>query len=205
MSLFEIIAVLITLTALLSYINERLLRLPTPIGVTLGGLITSVALVALAEAGLGVEIVAEQTLARIDFDTLVMQGLLSFLLFAGSLHVILNELLYQRWAILILATFGVVLSTLLIGVGMWGVFGMLGLGVPLLYALLFGALISPTDPVAVLALLKRAGTPKELETLITGESLFNDGVGVVVFTIIAGLAVGGAEASASEAGILFLE
>ncbi len=205
MSLFEIIAVLITLTALLSYLNERLLRLPTPIGVTLGGLITSVALVALAETGLGVEIVAEQTLARIDFDTLVMQGLLSFLLFAGSLHVNLNELLYQRWAILILATFGVVLSTLLIGVGMWGVFGTLGLGVPLLYALLFGALISPTDPVAVLALLKRAGTPKELEALITGESLFNDGVGVVVFTIIAGLAVGGAEASASEAGILFLE
>lgn len=205
MTLFDIIAVLITLTALLSYVNARTARLPTPIGVTLGGLITSLLLLGLGWAGFGIDLLAERTLARIDFDALLMQGLLSFFLFAGSLHINLNDLLKEKWTIGVMAVFGTLFSTVLVGVAMRWMFGLLGLSVPLPYALLFGALISPTDPVAVLALLRRAGTPLSLETLIVGESLFNDGVGVVVFTILAGLIASGGEVSTLEAGRLFAE
>ena len=160
MNLFEIIAVLITLTAVLGYLNERFIGLPTPIGVTLGGLVTSVVLVVLGQLGLGVEGWAGTLLTRVSFDVLLMQGLLSFLLFAGALHINLNELLEHKWAILVLATLGVIVSTFLVGTAMYGVVNALGLRLPYTYALLFGALISPTDPIAVLSLLKRAGTPK---------------------------------------------
>lgn len=118
---------------------------------------------------------------------------LSFLLFAGALHVDLNDLARQKWVIAILATASVVGATFLIGGGAWLLFRLLGLEVPLIYCLLFGALISPTDPIAVLGVLRSAGAPEPLETKITGESLFNDGVAVVVFLVIAGIAIDGQE------------
>jgi len=130
---------------------------------------------------------------------------LSFLLFAGALHVNLNDLAKQKWAIVSLATLGVLLSTFIIGGLSWLVLNWLGIGLPLIYCLLFGALISPTDPIAVLGILKTAHAPKSLEIKIAGESLFNDGVAVVVFIVLFGIATGGEEINAAHIGLLFLE
>lgn len=205
MTLFEIFALLITLTALLGYLNERFVKLPTTIGVTLGGLVLSLALVGLNSFGYDAAGWAERVLTEVDFDSLLMGGLLSFLLFAGALHINVNELLQERWTILILATVGIVVSTFLIGTAVFWMLALLGIPIPYIYALLFGAVVSPTDPIAVLGLLKRANAPKSLEVLISGESLFNDGVGVVVFAIILSIAAGGGEIAAAEVGVLFLE
>lgn len=205
MTLFEVIAVLITLTAVLGYVNERFIGLPTTIGVTLGGLVLSLVLIVLGNFGFGGEGWAERLLDEVQFDALLMQGLLSFLLFAGALHVNLNELLQHKWTILILATIGITISTFLIGTAVYAVAGVLGVPLSYPYALLFGALISPTDPIAVLGLLKSANAPKVIEVLISGESLFNDGVGVVVFTIILAIATGEHGFEAAEVVKLFAE
>jgi CPA1 family monovalent cation:H+ antiporter len=133
-----------------------------------------------------------------------MEGMLSFLLFAGALHVNLEDLLGRKWSILSLATLGVILSTLMVGTAIWGVVRLIGLHIPYVYALLFGALISPTDPIAVLSILRTAKPPRSLQVMITGESLFNDGVGVVVFIMIMGFLTGGPHVSISGAAELFL-
>jgi CPA1 family monovalent cation:H+ antiporter len=204
MSLFTIFAVLISFTALLSYFNERVLRLPPTIGVMAAALSCSLLLSLGGRLGLGVEGWAESLLLRIDFSEVLMHGMLSFLLFAGALHVDLGDLLERRWSIFSLATVGVALSTLLLGVIIHYAVKIFGLELPFGYALLFGALISPTDPIAVLGILRKANAPKRLEATIIGESLFNDGVGVVVFTLILGVVAGGHEISAFEVGELFL-
>lgn len=204
MDLFAISALLITFTAVLGWINERYLQLPTAIGVTIGGLITSLVLIGGTKLGLGGEHWATTVLTRINFDQLLMHGMLSFLLFAGALHINLNDLWVHRGPILTLATLGVLISTAIVGVSIFLLLGALGLHLPLVHALLFGALISPTDPVAVLAILKRAQTPKSLEVQISGESLFNDGVGVVVFTAILDLALGGHGVTAGTVALHFL-
>jgi CPA1 family monovalent cation:H+ antiporter len=133
-----------------------------------------------------------------------MDGMLSFLLFAGALHVDWSEMRRGRWPILVLSTVGVLLSTVMVGGGFWLLTGALGLGVPLLWCFLFGALISPTDPVAVMGVLKRAAVPPTLQATVAGESLFNDGVGVVVFTILLTAATGAEAFSLGEAGRAFL-
>jgi CPA1 family monovalent cation:H+ antiporter len=204
MSLFAIFAVLITITALLSYLNARVLRLPPTIGVMAAALTCSLLLALAGRLGLGVDRWAEAMLERVDFGDVLMDGMLSFLLFAGALHVNLGDLVERKWSILSLATFGVVLSTVLVGTGIYLLLPLFGLGLPYGYALLFGALISPTDPIAVLGILRKANAPRRLEATIIGESLFNDGVGVVVFTLIAGFVAGGHEVSATAAGGLFL-
>lgn len=142
---------------------------------------------------------------RVDFNAVLMQGMLSFLLFAGALHVDLADLLDRKWAILSLATVGVVLSTFMIGFVVFQLFRLFGAEMPFIYALLFGALISPTDPIAVLGVLKSARAPKKLEITIIGESLFNDGVGVVVFAVILGVATGGHEITGTGVLLLFVE
>ena len=145
-------------------------------------------------------------LIEIDFSDVLMHGMLSFLLFAGAMHVDLNRLAEQKWVVGVMATFGVVTSTFLVGGAMWWVFGALGLQISLIYCLIFGALISPTDPVAVLGILKTANAPESLEAKIAGESLFNDGVGVVVFIILVSIAVGtgdGGNLDALDIVILF--
>ncbi|AEB11032.1 cation:proton antiporter [Marinithermus hydrothermalis] len=202
---FEALAVLLTLTAAFAYLNERWVRLPTPVGVMLGAMLTSLGLVLLG--GPTVRAWAAPLLARLEFSDLLLQGLLSFLLFAGALHVNLEDLLRRKWAILTLATLSVLTSTFLVGTLIHAALGWVGLELPYGYALLFGALISPTDPIAVLGILRKAGVPKPLEALITGESLFNDGVGIVVFRVLLGLALanGASETSLAEAGLLFLE
>ena len=204
MRLFDIIAILISLSAVFSWLNYRFLKLPTVIGLMLIALLMSLTLQLPLPLFDGLEVEAAEMLASVDFDETLLHGMLSFLLFAGALHVNLNDLAKQRWVIGILATFGVVGATFLIGGGAYYLFGWLKLDVPLIYCLLFGALISPTDPIAVLGILKSAGAPKTLETKITGESLFNDGVAVVVFLVLADIAVGETEVSAASGATLFL-
>ena len=167
-TVFEITAILLTVTALFGYINERFVKLPTPIGVTAAGLISSLLIVLMGPL---VAPLVETFLLNLNFNALVLEGMLSFLLFAGSLTVSLDEINRRKWSILILATLGVTLSTFIVGGLVYGSSLLLGLDLPFIYALLFGALISPTDPIAVLAILKRLGAPQDIETLITGRKL----------------------------------
>lgn len=184
MGLFEIIAILLTLSAFFSFINYLFLRLPNTIGVMLIGLLFSLLLFAISRFAPGSKQWAVAMLLQIDFDETLLHGMLSFLLFAGALHVNINDLRQQYRIILGLATAGVVMSTLIVGSLSWGVLNLLGFNISYIYCLLFGALISPTDPIAVLGILKKADVPKSLEIKIVGESLFNDGVGVVIFLIL---------------------
>ena len=198
MALLDTVAVLVTLAALLSYVNHRWVRLPTAVGLLGIALLLSLAVVAAGRLGMAaVTGAAAAFIAGIDFHGTLMQGMLSVLLFAGALHVDLGELSRQKGIVAVLATLGVVATTFLVGAAAWWVFGLLGLAVPFVYCLVFGALIAPTDPIAVLGVLKQAGVPRSVEIKITGESLFNDGIGVVVFLVLAGLAAeGGAPAPA---------
>jgi CPA1 family monovalent cation:H+ antiporter len=191
MGLLEIAATLIVVTALFSYVNFRWLRLPTTIGVMLIALVVSLVLIGLGLLGLGTEALADEVLGAIDFDRTLLHGMLGFLLFAGALHINLEDLARQKRVIGILATVGVVLSTAIVGGLIWLVLQGLGIGLPFLYCLLFGALISPTDPIAVLGIMKSVGAPKTVETKISGESLFNDGVGVVLFLLLLDVAQAG--------------
>ncbi|MEM1294853.1 MAG: sodium:proton antiporter [Verrucomicrobiota bacterium] len=188
MEIFELIALLLTVTAVFGYVNARVNRFPTTIGVMLFALLFSVALILLGSIFPSVRESATNIVAQVDFNEALMQTMLCFLLFAGALHVNLDDLRQQRRVIGIMASVGVVLSTAIIGTGTWFLLGAFGIEVRYIEALLFGALISPTDPVAVLGILKKVGVKKTLETKITGESLFNDGIGVVVFLAILGIA-----------------
>ncbi len=204
--MLELAAIFISLTALLAYVNYRFIGLPPTIGVMATALLFSLLLHGLAMLGLPLlEQRIEALVARIDFNHLLMDGMLSFLLFAGALHINLADLRARRWAIGLLATVGVLFSTTVIGLGSWWIFGLFGLQPPLIICLLFGALISPTDPIAVLGIMRSAGAPKALETTIVGESLFNDGVAVVVFTVLLGVLARGEAPGAGEALWLFVD
>lgn len=181
--------VLLVGTALLAWFNERFLRIPTTVGVTLAAALTSVLLM-VADAlgpGIGLRDTVQGLLETLDFTDFVLNGILSILLFAGALSLDARQLLRQWASVLTLATFGTLISITLVGIGSWAVFAAVGVGMPIAWALLFGAAISPTDPVAILDLLKRARVPERLRTLIAGESLFNDGIGVVVFVVLGGV------------------
>ena len=191
MEFLDLAAILLVLAAVFGYLNLKFLKLPTTIGIMLIGLLSSMVLLMLRDALPLIPEAADRFVESIDFNKTLMEGMLSFLLFAGALHVNLGNLLDQKRLIAIMASFGVVLSTFLIGGAAWLLFPLFGFEVPFLWCLVFGALISPTDPVAVLSILKTAGAPKSLETKITGESLFNDGVGVVVYLAVLGMALGG--------------
>ena len=183
--IIDIAAALISVSALFAYINHRFIGLPTTIGVMIVAMLASLLVYLLSTFGLSdFQNRAAQMLGGIDFNQTLLNGMLSFLLFAGALHVSLTDLNKQRWIILSLATFGVVISTFLVATAAYYLLAFLSCHLPYQYCLLFGALISPTDPIAVLATVKRLGVSKELETTIAGESLFNDGVGVVVFIVL---------------------
>lgn len=190
MSVFDIAAVLIAVAAVSGYINHRLLHLPPTSGTLLIALSSSLIVIVLERLLPSLQLQAdiERFLRQIDFNQTLMHGLLCFLLFAGALHVDLGGLLDHRWTIAALSTVGVALSVAVVGTLTWLVLDMLGLHQPLLVCLTFGALISPTDPVAVMGLLKELHAPASLESQIAGESLFNDGVGVVVFLGLASMA-----------------
>ena len=192
-SIFNLVALLVTLAAVFGYLNHRWLRLPHTIGLVIIALAVSV-VVLVADAAvpaLALGATVRGLLTDIDFEDTLMKALLSFLLFAGALHVDLEALLNRRWAIATLATVGIVTSTGIVAGLMFVGFDALGLAVPFPYCLVFGALISPTDPVAVMSILKEVKVPETLEAKIAGESLFNDGVGVVLFTVLVAMASGG--------------
>ena len=206
MEMLDLAALLLTLAAIFSYINFRFLKLPTTIGIMLIAMLISISLVVLGHCGFeGIQNKATVVLEGIDFNKALMHGMLSFLLFSGALHVNLEDLDQHKWIISILATFGVVMSTFIVGSIAWIVFWLIGLKLPFIYCLLFGSLIAPTDPIAVIGILKKAGVPKSLETKITGESLFNDGVAVVVFLVIMGIVTGGHDVTAGHIMLLFVE
>lgn len=206
MNLFNIIAILLTLSAAFGYLNHRFIRLPKTIGAMLISMTVSLGVVLLGHySNLGSEVAQQwqELVHSISFDKTLLVGMLGFLLFAGALPVDIEDLLRQKWEITLLATVGTALSTILIGSAAFVMAGLLDLPIDFLHCLLFGALISPTDPVAVLGIMRRAGVPKDLETLISGESLFNDGVGVVLFITLLGIAEGEAAVSAGSALALF--
>jgi CPA1 family monovalent cation:H+ antiporter len=205
MKLFNILAILVTLSASFSYINHRFIRLPTTIGLMVIALLVSLGLIALPPLGFGLKEDARLLLASVDFDETLLHGMLSFLLFAGALHVNLADLARQKYIIGILATAGVIGSTFIMGFTSWWVLGVLNINLPFIYCLLFGALISPTDPIAVMGILKKAGVPESLVTKITGESLFNDGVAVVVFLVLLEVATGSHEVTAASVAGLFIK
>lgn len=203
-SLFTVATVVITLAALFGYINHRWLKLPHTIGLVIIALLASLGVIAVDAAwpALGLHEAVRGMVGQIDFYDVLMKGMLSFLLFAGALHVNLGDLLSRKWAIGSMATVGVVFSTFFVGLALFGIVSLLGLPVPLLYCLVFGALIAPTDPVAVLGILKTVKVPASLQAKISGESLFNDGVGVVVFTIMVAIAAGGGAHGEASLGVL---
>jgi CPA1 family monovalent cation:H+ antiporter len=202
--LSDFVAVLLVLAAGFSYLNHRLLRLPTTVGLMAGTLLASLAVVACGLIFPAVEQQAAAFVRQIDFNQAVLQGMLGFLLFAGALHIDLSDLARQRMTVTVLATVGVALSTVLVGGLTWFLLVLMGVPVSLIYCLLFGALISPTDPIAVLALLKQLQAPKSLEVTIAGESLFNDGIGVVLFLGLWEVATGGHGFDPGRLAALFL-
>ena len=208
-SLFTAIGAVITLAAVFGYLNHRFLRLPPTIGVVVIALVASLGTIGIDAVvpSLGIGGAVRTAILGIDFHEVLMKGMLSFLLFAGALHVNLGDLLSRKWAIGSIATVGVVLSTFLVGFAVYGVTQALGLPLALIYCLVFGALIAPTDPIAVLGILKTVKVPASLQAKIAGESLFNDGVGIVVFIIVTAIAVGsahGGSITALDVVILFV-
>jgi len=199
--MLDIAAACLVVTALLAYLNHRFVHLPTTIGVMVIALGLSLVIVALDIVGVShaLRTYEESLLRSIDFSDVLMQGMLSLLLFAGALHVDLSELKALRWPVASLALIGTLVSTFIVGYGLWVALPWVGLELALIYCLLFGALISPTDPIAVMGIVKSAGAPKNLEHVIAGESLFNDGVGIVIFTLLLGMLVSGSEPSVGSA------
>ena len=190
MSFFDIAGILVALAAAFAFINHKLLKLPTTVGLMLLAMLHAVALLVIdwIVPGAGALTAAETLIGSIDFDQTLMQGMLGYLLFAGALHVNLNDLKQQTAVIALLATIGVLATTFIVGGLTYVTTGWLGIEVRFIYCLIFGSIVAPTDPIAVLGIVKSLGAPKSLETKIAGESLFNDGVGVVVFIALLGIA-----------------
>lgn len=202
---FEIAALLVVASALLGWFNHHFVRLPHVIGLTVMGALAAITLM-VANAfipGITLDDWVADTLRQLNFTDTLLQGMLSFLLFAGALHVDLARLKVAWLPVLLLSTVGVIISTVLVGLAMWGVGTLLALPIVPIWYFVFGALIAPTDPVSVLGVLKEENVPQSLQSAVAGESLFNDGVGIVVFIILLGAAVTGADFSIAEGARLF--
>jgi monovalent cation:H+ antiporter, CPA1 family len=205
MDTVKLISIIISLSAVLAYLNIRFLKLPSTIGLMVLSLVLSTILILVASA-VSLDDFLKDTLAKINFSGFLLDFMLGFLLFAGALHTNIDKLRKSRGPILTFATIGTLISTFLVGGALYLLLPLLDYRVEFIYCLLFGALISPTDPIAVLSILKKAGISESIEAKITGESLFNDGVGVVVFlTLITIARQGIGETDASDIAILLLE
>ena len=193
LTIFQISSLLVLLAAFFGYLNEKYLRLPSTIGIILIALFSSFAVIAIDLLIPSLELAPRfrTFIYKIDFNKTLMEVMLGLLLFAGALHVDVESLVKRRWAISLMATFGIVFSTFFIGVIFYFFSGLLDFTVPFVWCLIFGALISPTDPVAVLGIFKSVEIPSTLKAMISGESLFNDGVGVVVFTVLVAISTAG--------------
>ncbi len=205
-SIFDLAAMLLTLSALFGWLNRRFLRMPHSIGLLVMGLLASLALVLVDVAFPAQHLYQDLTrvLDQVDFTGVVMNGMLAFLLFAGAMNLDLRALRERAMAVATLALLGTVISTALVGGAFWAAGQALGTPVPLAWALVFGALISPTDPVAVLATLKNVEVPEALEVEMQGEALFNDGIGIVLFTVLVAFAAGKGGEATSAGGVATL-
>lgn len=204
MTILQLASILIALAGIIGALNYFLLRLPSAIGVMLIALLASLAILLIDAAfpGLGMAAAGRGFISEVEFGATLLEGMLGLLLFAGALHVKLEDLKEQAWAIALMATLGIAVSAAVVAFGFSWI-----MGVPIIIALVFGALISPTDPVAVLGLMKKLNLPKSIETKVVGESLFNDGIGYVVFLVIVAIAFGGHGESPgfASAATLFLQ
>lgn len=191
MELYYSFSILIVLATIFEYINHKLLKLPSTIGIMVIAICVSIVLVLFGDTLMPKTLDhLQDVLGSFDFTEVLMGAMLNFLLFAGGIHINIKDLKQQFGPVLMFSTVGVIISTFAVGLGAYYLLPLVGVNIPLIYCLVFGALISPTDPVAVLSILKRANVTKSLETKVAGESLFNDGMAVVVFTVILQLAIG---------------
>ena len=191
MELYYSFSVLIVLASVFAYLNHRILKLPSAIGIMVIAIVVSVTLVASGDNFLPKTTThLTDLINNFDFTEVLMGAMLNFLLFAGGIHINIKDLREQFGPVLIFSTVGVIISTFAVGFGTYYLLPFVGISMPFIYCLVFGALISPTDPVAVLSILKQANVSKSLETKVAGESLFNDGMAVVVFTVVLQLAIG---------------
>ncbi len=204
MSLFTVFAIVITFTAIFSYLNEIYIKLPGTIGIMLASLISSIIFLVLGSIGFGHTRWATDLIVAADFNHLFMNGMLSFLLFAAASRVDVGKLKEFAWTIAYLATVGIVISSLFIGFSMYWIVSQFGVDLPILYAILFGAIISPIDAVVVIKIIKRVDAGNTMETIITGEALFNDAAAVVLFVLLLGLASGTTSMTTMAIGEFFL-
>lgn len=201
MELYYSFAILIVIATIFSYINNQYLKLPATIGVMVIAMITSLGIVLIGDYFHKFPLSQLASIIQsIDFSEILMGGMLNFLLFAGAIHINLQDLKEQKLPIIVFSSLSVILSTLVVGFALYYILNFalpiadIHIEIPLVYCLLFGALISPTDPIAVLAILKEAKVSKAVETKVAGESLFNDGVAVVVFAVILSMTANGGSA-----------
>lgn len=206
MATYQIISIVILLAAIFAYVNDRWIKWPPTIGIMVLALLSSILIIILGNVIPSFAASVHELVYSIDFGQVLLKIMLSFLLFAGAIHIDADKLKKELWPVMILATIGIFISTFLVSIMSYYLFQVFNVPVPYIHCLLFGALISPTDPIAVMAILKKAGIPKSLELKITGESLFNDGVGVVVFlTILEVASNGDARFSIPGTILLFLK
>lgn len=199
-------SVVVTLAALIGYLNVRFLKIPTTIAISAGSLLLSLLLLILGEFGFrNIELQAIHFLSVINFHDLLIDGMLSFMLFAGALNIKSYYLKQCKWEITMLALVGTIVSAFFVGFCIHYLLRLIDINIPLLYAFLFGALISPTDPIAVLSIFKELNAPKRLDVTVAGESLFNDGVGIVLFLTISELIFSGKETTIQSVSLLFLQ
>lgn len=203
--MYQAFIILLALATLLTFINYRYLKFPLTIGLMIQGLSISIIMIGIRHFFPFNFTIIPDLVEKIDFQDFLMNGILSFLLFAGSIHIDIKNLNKERVPVLVFAIIGTLISTIIIGTLSFYIFGLLGLSIPFLYCLLFGALISPTDPIAVLAIFKNYNVRKDISTTVEGESLLNDGIGIVIFITVLHLIKGGMESfSYTETLLLFL-
>lgn len=206
MSIYTIASIILTLAVAATYLNERFIKMPTTIAIMTSSIILSLLLIVFGRyQHFGVGQIITKQISQLDFHALLIDGMLSFLLFAGSLHVDLATLKRHKWEIGVLAMLGTIASTFLVGILIYFILPLISLHLDFIYCLLFGALISPTDPIAVLATFKELNAPKQLDVKVAGESLFNDGVGIVMFLSLYQLAFSETPLTWQDVSLLFLQ
>lgn len=204
MELFHLLSILIVISAGFSYLNFRFLKLPAVIGLMLVSLVFSLMILLAGNFFPSVKVLIAGSLNKLNFSELLLEGMLSFMLFAGAIQIRFEDLKNEKISILLFSTTSVILSTIIVGISSFYLLNLFGIRVSIIHSMLFGALISPTDPISVLSILRRAGISKSLETKIAGESLFNDGVAVVVFITIMKMAQSGADINFMNVATLFV-
>ncbi len=206
MSVYNTLCLLAAVAMLIAFFNSKIGKIQTTIAITAGSMILSVSILVAGKNGwFSLEEIATQTMTKIDFEDFLLHGVLGFLLFAGGLGIKLQNLKDQKWEITVLALGATLFSTFFIGFALWAICQLIGIHLNLIYCLLFGSLISPTDPIAVLAIVKKLKAPQRISTQIEGESLFNDGFGLVIFVTLFTIAFGTETPTIGSVTMLFLQ